>query len=55
MEEMRLLLEKGEPGKPVSGLIWYEDANAMFRVRIQTRTVLSDWHDVDVVILESND
>ena len=54
MEEIRLLLEEGKPGDPVSGLVWYEDASARYRVRIQVRTVLSDWHDIDVVRQESN-
>jgi hypothetical protein len=54
MEEIRMLLEKGEPHEPANGLVWYIDARPRYRVRIQVRTVFSEWHDLDVVIQESN-
>jgi hypothetical protein len=54
MEEIRMLLEKGEPHEPANGLVWYIDARPRYRVRIHVRTVFSEWHDLDVVIQESN-
>ncbi len=56
--QTRVFLRKGIPASPVSGLLWYEHANPIYNVSIQTRYKIyggrndwwSDWEDVDVVM-----